>query len=169
MPVSERINRASENEAREMLTKCCGASRWVSGMLARRPFESDDALYAGADEVWSTMARHDVLEALAHHPRIGAHIDELRTRFEATADWASSEQSGAKVASEETLSSLRDGNLRYEERFGHFFVVCATGKSAPEMLALLRERLLNDPETELAIAAREQAKITRIRLEKLGT
>lgn len=169
MQVSERINRASEDEAREMLTRCCGASRWVSGMLERRPFESDEALYLGADAVWSAMTRHDVLEALAHHPRIGADINELRRRYESTADWASSEQSGAKAASEETLSSLRDGNLRYEARFGHLFVVCATGKTAAEMLTLLHERLSNDPEVELAIAAREQAKITRIRLEKLAT
>jgi 2-oxo-4-hydroxy-4-carboxy-5-ureidoimidazoline decarboxylase len=109
-----------------------------------------------------------VIEALAHHPRIGADLDELRKKYASTADWASGEQAGAASASEATLRALQAGNIAYEARFGHLFVVCATGKSASEMLALLEARLHNDAQTELRIAAAEQAKITRIRLEKLA-
>lgn len=168
MSASELIDRASDADAKAMLERCCGASRWVKGMLARRPFGSDASLFAIADEVWGTMERADVLEALDHHPRIGANLDELRKRYGSTASWAASEQAGAGAADESTLLALRDGNVRYEARFGHIFVVCATGKSAKEMLAILEARMPNAPDDELAIAAGEQAKITRIRLEKLS-
>lgn len=151
-----------------MLTRCCGAARWVTGMLTRRPFGSDDALFAAADEVWSAATRDDVLEALTHHPRIGANMDELRKKFATTASWSAGEQSGASSASEETLTALRDGNLRYEARFGHIFVVCATGKTAAEMLALLEARLSHDADEELRVAQQEQGKITKLRLEKLA-
>ncbi len=150
-----------------MLTRVCGSSRWVDGMLTRRPFGTDDALFASADEVWATATREDVLEALTHHPRIGANMDELRKKFASTATWSAGEQQGASSASEETLSALRDGNVRYEQRFGHIFVVCATGKSAAEMLALLEARMPNDADTEIRVAQAEQGKIIRIRLEKL--
>lgn len=137
-------------------------------MVARRPFGSDAALFAAADEEWAKVGREDVLEALAHHPRIGANVDELRKKFASTAAWASTEQAGAAAASEETLHALRDANVRYDARYGHVFVVCATGKSAAEMLAILEARMHNEPDVELRIAAAEQAKITRIRLEKLA-
>lgn len=170
--MSDRIARlldlASEREAEEMLTRCCGALRWVRAMLARRPFKTDEALFRIADEEWAKMEKADVLEALSHHPRIGASLDELRRKYASTADWSAGEQAGAAQASEETLRALRDGNLRYEEKFGHIFVVCATGKSAAEMLAILEARMHNDPATEIGVAAAEQAKITRIRLEKLA-
>jgi 2-oxo-4-hydroxy-4-carboxy-5-ureidoimidazoline decarboxylase len=162
------LDRASEKEARAMLARCCGASRWVEGMLARRPFGSDDALLAAADAVWAEASRDDVLEALSHHPRIGASLDELREKFASTATWSAGEQAGAAAASEDTLAALRDGNVRYEARFGHIFVVCATGRTAAEMLALLEARMPNDPEVEIRVAAAEQGKITRIRLAKLG-
>ncbi|MDQ3035393.1 MAG: 2-oxo-4-hydroxy-4-carboxy-5-ureidoimidazoline decarboxylase [Myxococcota bacterium] len=168
MSAAARLDGATDDEALAMLTRCCGASRWARAMLARRPFGTDEALFRAADEAWAEMAREDVLEALAHHPRIGADRGELRKKYGTTADWAASEQSGAAAANEETLRALRDGNARYDARFGHVFVVCATGKSAAEMLALLEARLDHEPEAELRIAAAEQAKITRIRLEKLA-
>lgn len=161
------LDGASEADARAMLTRCCGASRWVEAMLARRPFGSLEALFAHADDAWSRASREDVLEALTHHPRIGADMDELRKRFASTASWSAGEQSGAASATEETLGALRDGNVRYEARFGHIFVVCATGKSAAEMLALLEARMPNDAATEIRVAQAEQGKITKIRLEKL--
>jgi len=164
---SALLDAASLDDARASLTRCCGAARWVNGMLAQRPFGSDAALFDAAEAVWATMAPSDILEALTHHPRIGADLDELRKRYGATAQWAAGEQAGAAVADEPTLHALRDGNLRYEARFGHIFVVCATGKSAAEMLALLEARLPNERAAELQLAAAEQAKITRIRLEKL--
>lgn len=169
MSASAILDRASETEARDALTRCCGATRWVQAMLARRPYGSDEALFRVADEEWSKVERDDVLEALTHHPRIGANVDELRKKYASTADWSAGEQAGAGAAAEETLLALRDGNVRYEARFGHIFVVCATGKSAAEMLALLEAREHNEPGDEWRIAAAEQAKIIRIRLEKLAT
>jgi 2-oxo-4-hydroxy-4-carboxy-5-ureidoimidazoline decarboxylase len=159
---------ALEHEAASAaLMRCCGARRWAEAMARGRPYADEAALYEAADRAWAAMDRADILEALAHHPRIGADLDALRDRFAATAGWSAGEQAGIAAAGHDVLVALRDGNLRYEERFGHIFIVCATGKSAAEMLALLEERLGNDPERELAIAAAEQAKITRLRLEKL--
>lgn len=168
MSAAATLDAASEADARAMLERVNGASRWVEGMCARRPFGSDAALFAAADEVWKTMGEDDVLEALSHHPRIGANLDELRKKYASTASWAANEQAGAAAASEATLIALREANVRFEERFGHLFVVCATGKTAAEMLAILEARMSADPKTELATAAGEQAKITRIRLEKLA-
>lgn len=168
MSAAARLDTATDSEAHEMLERVCGCARWVAAMTARRPFGSDAALFAAADEEWAKIDREGVLEALAHHPRIGANVDELRKKFASTASWAANEQAGAAAASEETLHALREANLRYDARYGHVFVVCATGKSATEMLALLEGRMQNDPETELRVAAGEQAKITRIRLEKLA-
>ena len=161
MSPAAKLDAMDEPAAREALAASCGAHRWADAMLARRPFGSDTALHRAADEVWSEMEREDVLEAFAHHPRIGGELPKLRER------WPAQEQSGVVGASEETLVALRDENLRYERRFGYIFIVCASGKSAGEMLAILRERIGNDPTTELRIAAAEQAKITHIRLEKL--
>ena len=150
-----------------MLLRCCGSARWAERVAARRPFASDEALFRAADEEWASASRDDVLEALTHHPRIGADLGELRKKYASTASWAAGEQSGAQAASEATLVALRDGNVAYEARYGHLFVVCATGKTADEMLAILRARMDNTHDDELRIAAGEQAKIARIRLEKL--
>jgi 2-oxo-4-hydroxy-4-carboxy-5-ureidoimidazoline decarboxylase len=157
----------SEPEARDALERCCGANRWVAGMLAARPFDDDGALFEAADSVWATLDRDDYLEAFSHHPRIGASLAELRARFPSTSSWSSQEQAGVGAAEERTLEALRAANAAYLERFGYIFIVCASGKSADEMLALLLERLNNAPDDELRVAAAEQAKITRLRLEKL--
>ena len=162
-----RLNALSLDEATEALARCCSAVRWVEAMLARRPFASRAALLAAAAEVWSQMSAEDLREAFAEHPEIGANLAELREKFGATADWASAEQRGAVGASVATLIALRDGNQAYRARFGYSFIVCATGKSADEMRALLEARLANSAELELGIAATEQAKITHLRLEKL--
>jgi allantoicase len=161
------LNAMSVDDARAALLRCCGATRWAGWMLAQRPFASTEALLKAAAGVWGEMQRSDFLEAFAHHPEIGGDVEALAARFPATASWSTSEQSGVAGAGRETLEALRDGNAEYTARFGHVFLVCATGKTAAEMLALLRARLANDPETELRVAAAEQAKITRIRLEKL--
>jgi 2-oxo-4-hydroxy-4-carboxy-5-ureidoimidazoline decarboxylase len=153
-------------EARAALERCCGASRWVDAMLALRPFADRAALFAAADRAFAVLARADWLEAFSHHPKIG-DLDALRSKFATTAGWAGEEQRGASAADEATLRRLAEGNRAYEERFGYIFIVCATGKSASEMLALLEARLGNAPEFELAVAASEQKKITRLRLEKL--
>jgi 2-oxo-4-hydroxy-4-carboxy-5-ureidoimidazoline decarboxylase len=162
------LDAMDDARARAALARCCGASRWVEGMLERRPFLSKEALFSAADQVWSEMERADVLEAFTHHPRIGADLGALREKFAPTKTWSAGEQAGVNLADEATLIALRDGNVEYEARYGHIFIVCATGKSAAEMLEILRARIDNDPAKELAIAAGEQAKITKIRLEKLG-
>lgn len=167
MKVAQKLDAMSEAEARDALTRCCGASRWVAGMLERRPFGNDTHLRSCADEIWAQMGPADWHEAFAHHPRIGASIEALREKFSSTAELSASEQAGAVTASEAELEALRDGNLHYEQRFGHIFIVCASGKSAAQMLALLEARLANDPETELRIAAAQQHEITRLRLDNL--
>lgn len=164
----DRLNEMRPEDAREALEKCNGARRWVDRMLLARPYPSPRALFDAADRIWGELNTADYLEAFGHHPRIG-DIESLRKKFASTANWASQEQSGTAVADEATLQGLADGNRDYEAKFGHIFIVCATGKSAAEMLALLRARLPNDAATEVANAAEEQRKITRIRLEKLIT
>jgi len=132
-------------------------------MLARRPFGSRDALLTAAREEWWALSPDDWLEAFSHHPRIGDRA-ELAARFPATHHLSAREQSAVAHATEDVLTALADANQAYVDRFGFIFIVCATGKTANEMLELLRERLPNDRETELRIAAEEQAKITALRL-----
>ncbi len=161
-----QFNALSTDEAVKDLMRCCGARRWAAQMAARRPFQALDAVLDAADAVWARMDRADFLEAFSHHPKIG-DVAGLRARFAATGPWAAGEQAGVQSAGDDILRRLAEGNTRYEAKFGHLFIVCATGKSAEEMLALLDARLPNRPTAELAIAAGEQAKITRIRLGKL--
>lgn len=154
------------SKAEEELLRCCGCRRWAQAVASKRPFSSREALIAEADREWSRTSREEWLEAMSHHPRIGGK-DALRARFAATQQWSQGEQASVAQADERTLEELARGNAEYEAKNGFIFIVCATGKSAAEMLALLKQRLPNTTEQELAIAAGEQAKITRIRLEKL--
>lgn len=163
----QRLDEADAGEARRLLTACCGGRRWVEVMLARRPFGSAEELLAGARQAWFALSADDWREAFTHHPRIGDR-QALRERFAATAHLSEREQGGVEGASAAVLDRLADANRRYEKRFGYIFIVCATGKSAAGMLALLEARLTNDPETEIQIAAAEQARITELRLMALG-
>lgn len=156
---AEYLNGLPANAARAALTRCCSSRRWVDAMLATCPFASDAALFEAAEDVWWALGRDDWLEAFGGHPRIGEQgIDSF----------ARHEQAGMNRAGEETRAALAQGNREYEARFGHVFLICATGKSATDMLGALRARFGNDPVAELRIAAGEQAKITRLRLEKLA-
>jgi 2-oxo-4-hydroxy-4-carboxy-5-ureidoimidazoline decarboxylase len=119
-----------------------------------------------AEEQWYECTEADWLEAFTHHPKIG-DIDSLKKKFASTATWAAGEQSGAAAASQKVLEDLAKGNDDYEKKFGFIFIVCATGKTAEEMLQLLQDRLPNKKEDELKIAMDEQNKITKLRLEKL--
>lgn len=166
MGTPESFNALEAPQAREALLKCCHSTLWADRMVAARPFASDQELFHMAYTIWQELGAQDYLEAFAGHPRIG-DVNSLREKYAGTAAWAAGEQAGAAAASEETLQGLADGNRMYEARFGHLFIVCATGKSAAEMLALLQARLANDADMELQVAAAEQAKITRIRLENL--
>lgn len=162
----DELDDLSKDMARAELARCCGSTRWVDGMLSRRPFGSKAGLLAAADAAWTPTGEKDWLEAFSHHPRIGGK-DALRAKFAATKSWSQGEQSSVAAADEATLDALEKGNADYEAKFGFIFIVCATGKSAAEMLELLKARLPNDRKKELINAAAEQAKITKIRLEKL--
>ena len=161
-----RINSLDEEAFRAELHRCCASKRWVELMLARRPFTDDAALLKAAEEIWFGLSREDWLEAFSHHPKIG-NVESLREKFQNTSQWAKNEQAAVGRASEETIKKLAEANQVYENRFGYIFIVCATGKSAEEMLAILQNRLSNDPSEEIHIAAREQHKITCLRLMKL--
>jgi 2-oxo-4-hydroxy-4-carboxy-5-ureidoimidazoline decarboxylase len=161
-----RLNKLPELEAHAQLLRCCGAPRWAEGMMKARPFKTEAELFMTADKVWLNLEHRDWLDAFAQHPRIGGK-DALRAKFSATKEWATGEQAGVGSADEEVLDGLARGNEDYERKFGYIFIVCATGKTAAEMLKLLRDRLGNDRQSEIVIAAEEQRKITRLRLEKL--
>jgi 2-oxo-4-hydroxy-4-carboxy-5-ureidoimidazoline decarboxylase len=160
------LNGLSVPECLEALGRCCGSARWAALMEERRPFRDRLDLLDAAEKVWKGLEPEDWLEAFAHHPRIG-DLDSPRTKFPDTADQAEREQSGTRHASGEILRRLAEGNNLYEIKFGYTFIVSAAGKSAEEMLALLKIRLPNDPGPELKFAAAEQLKITRLRLENL--
>jgi 2-oxo-4-hydroxy-4-carboxy-5-ureidoimidazoline decarboxylase len=162
------LNALSLEAARAALGRCCGAQRWVDGMLARRPFADTSQLLATSDEIWAALERSDYLEAFAQHPPIGVDLDQLSRKFASTAGWAAGEQSGAQGADADTVRRLRDQNLAYAQRFGYIFIICASGKSATQLLAALEARLPNPPERELPIAAAEQAAISKLRLQKLA-
>lgn len=132
-------------------------------MMARRPFGTDKKLLFAARVEWFGLTEADWLEAFSHHPRIGDR-DALAARFPATHDLSSKEQAGAGAAPADIIDALAQANQQYVDRFGFIFILCATGKSAEEMLRLLRERLPNDRTAELRVAAEEQAKITALRL-----
>lgn len=149
-----------------MLERCCGSSRWVERMMGRRPFGSEAAMLQAARDEWLALSEADWREAFAHHPKIGDR-DALARRFAATRHLSSREQSGVDAAPEATLAALADRNAAYEARFGYIFIVCATGRSANEMLVLLEQRLGHRPEEEIRVAAEEQARITALRLLEL--
>lgn len=164
--ILDRLNALLPQEALAEFMRCCGTKRWARGMTARRPFHSRSTLLAGAESLWSLLTAADWREAFSHHPKIG-DVEGLRRKFATTSAWTAGEQSGIVGAEEEVLTALARGNADYEAKFGYIFIVCATGKSAAEMREILQGRLPNGPRTELRIAAEEQKKITRLRLEKL--
>lgn len=162
----KRLNALTEEEAEAALLACCSSHAWARRLARRQPFHKVVDLFKASNETWWGLAREDWLEAFRAHPRIG----EKRAAKEVSPDaqlWSEGEQAGTQGASAELLAALQKANHAYEVRFGHFFIVCATGKTTEEMLALLRQRLHNDPDTELRLAAEEQRRITNLRLEKL--
>jgi OHCU decarboxylase len=155
----DELNRLDAGRARAEFLRCCGSARWAAAMAEARPFDDVDTMRTRGDEVWSSLARSDWLEAFAAHPKIG----ERRT----ASAWSAAEQAGVQSADDEVRARLERMNADYEQRFGFIFIVCATGKAPGEMLALLERRLTNRPESELPLAAEEQRKITALRLAKL--
>jgi OHCU decarboxylase len=155
----DRLNRHPREAAEAALLACCGSRRWAALVAAGRPYATPEALHEAAERTWWSLGEADWREAFAAHPRIGEREVADRT--------ARREQRGVAGAPAAMLAALAEGNRRYEERFGHVFLIFATGRTAGEMLAALRERLANDAATELRTAAGEQARITRLRLERL--
>ena len=167
MTLYEYLNQMNEENCFEALMRCCGSRKWAKEMVDKRPYLSDSNVHEKAISIWSNLEKCDYLEAFSHHPQIGADVSSLRKKFKTTASWSASEQSGVSQAKDSTLHLLAKGNKDYIDKFGYIFIVCASGKSASEMLALLLDRLPSTPEEEILIAAGEQAKITALRLEKL--
>ena len=162
----EQLNGSPAEQADEEFLKCCGSKRWAQAMTEARPFADAAELFHKANEIWWKLSEADWLEAFRAHPKIGEK-KAATSQSQQAQNWSSQEQAGVAAASAKIAEELAQGNREYESRFGYIYVVCATGKSAGEMVAILKERLENDPSTELRVAAGEQAKITRLRLEKL--
>lgn len=182
------LNAMPHEEAAANLLKCCGSANWAERMAESRPFRDEQHLFDTADHLWRQLSEADWLEAFRHHPKIGEtpaqesaqssekpvpslqKLDPKPPSATPQADarrWAADEQSATRLAQQQTLEDLARANREYQARFGYIFIVCATGKTAEQMLALLRQRLQNDSDAEIAVAADEQRRITRLRLEKL--
>ncbi|HEY0547632.1 MAG TPA: 2-oxo-4-hydroxy-4-carboxy-5-ureidoimidazoline decarboxylase [Pyrinomonadaceae bacterium] len=160
-----QLNAMTQEEAVAALLQCCGSLKWARKVADERPFDDMRELLLTADHVWWSLDALDWLEAFSAHPKIGEK--KAAPVASESSRWSQEEQAGASRAAVETLDELTLANHDYERRFGYIFIVCATGKSADEMLALMHERLKNEPDTELRIAAEEQRRITHLRLEKL--
>ena len=163
-PILDAFNGADNDAALASLMSCCGSHRWALSVATLRPFKDEEALFTIADFIWTKMQEPDWMEAFRAHPRIGE-----RKPVEASPqskEWSSQEQGAVHESEAEILAALAEGNKRYEEQLSFTYIVCATGKSAEEMLAILQTRLANDRHTELRGAAEQQRQITQIRLRK---
>ena len=156
----------STEKKRDLLFKCCGSQAWVDKMLTVFPVEDLVELLEAAEEKWYQSNEEDWRKAFEHHPKIG-DVNSLREKFTSTKKWAADEQSGVNNSSEKIIEQLATGNNEYEDKFGFIFIVCATGRSAEEMLTSLKARINNSGEEEIKAASSEQLKITKLRLEKL--
>lgn len=162
------LNSLTAHEAAQELLPCCGSKRWAAEMANRRPYPTVELLLIAANEVWWSLDHSDWLEAFRSHPRIGEKKVDGKVSAQSQ-QWSGQEQAGVADGDPETSDSLFALNHTYEQKFGFIFIICATGKTAGEMLTALRERLRHEPEVELPIAATEQSKITELRLKKLLT
>lgn len=162
----ERLNNLSPEDAESELLKCCGSTLWARRMSVERPFHDLQELLTKADAVWWSLDAEDWLEAFSRHPKIGEK-ESARAQAHDALRWSEQEQGGTNSADEETRLALAEANREYERKFSHIYIICATGKTADEMLSILKERLQNDAGKELRVAAAEQRKITHLRLGKL--
>jgi len=162
----ERFNRLSKQKAAKALLDCCASDKWAQQVRERRPFSDRASFFVAADKIWSELPQEDWLQAFRHHPAIGAK--KAKSKQSATASrWSAKEQSTAQSAPPGVLEALAEENKAYAKKYGYVFLICATGKTSEDILKALRQRMSNEPEVELRIAAEEQRKITRLRLEKL--
>ncbi len=159
-----RFNSQPEPAVESELLACCGSRRWAREMAAGRPYRDLSRMSEAADRVWLSLDRADWLEAFRAHPKIG---ERAAGGTQTARRWAEQEQSAARGVSQDVALRLAVRNLAYEKKFGYIFLVDATGKSSEEMLAILEQRIQNDPEREIQEAAEQQRRITRRRLVKL--
>ena len=164
--VLRQWNAMDSAELAAAMADLCGAPAWIARMTVARPFTTADAVFAASDAASQALTDDEWREAFRHHPRIGERTAQ-RAQSAAAAGMSSREQAGVQTAASGDLQALAEGNRAYEQRFGYVFIVCAAGRTVPEMLGMLRDRLTHDPESELRVAAGEQRKITRLRLERL--
>ena len=162
----ELLNRIARAKAVEQLLDCCGSTKWAEEMAGARPFANAAELFAEADKIWAGLSRKEWLAAFRHHPPIGSAKAAGKQSAKAK-QWSRGEQAASQKTSEETRRVLAAANQAYHAAFGYVFLICAAGKSSEEILKSLQQRLGNDAEAELKIAAEEQRKITRLRLEKM--
>jgi 2-oxo-4-hydroxy-4-carboxy-5-ureidoimidazoline decarboxylase len=169
------LNALSADDAERELHTCCAATAWVRRIATARPYADADALVRTSDAAFAGLGEADIEEALRAHPRIGDRLyfpgqptpPTSSGGLDRESSWSRSEQAGVIDADSDVTHSLHEGNVAYEERFGHVFLICATGLSAGQMLAALRERLRNDDATERATVREELRKIANLRLAKL--
>jgi 2-oxo-4-hydroxy-4-carboxy-5-ureidoimidazoline decarboxylase len=157
------LNALPADDAERELRSCCAATAWVRRMVAARPFAAAAALTRAADAAFAELVWPDIEEALQAHPRVGDRPRGL----DRESSWSRGEQAGVLDAAREVAHDLHEGNIAYEKRFGHVFLICATGLSAEQMLAALRDRLGNDEAAERDIVRAELLKIVHLRLAKL--
>ena len=161
------FNNKSAEQAEQGLYQCCGSQKWAKEMMQHFPFHSERDLVTHATNIWYNVCdEKDWRESFTQHPKIG-DVESLTKKFASTSHLAGKEQASVADASAETIQHLAQANTAYETKNGFIFIVCATGKSAKEMLRLLNDRLNNETEDEVRIAMGEQAKITIIRFKKL--
>lgn len=158
----QRFNALPPEEARDLLLACCASTSWADRVLTGRPYDSADDLLQAAEESCRRLGDDDVTEALAAHPRIGDRAEGARREDQ----WSRQEQSSVTDSDQRTQDEIRAGNVRYEERFGQVFLIRAAGRSPEEMLAELRRRLGNDPESERREVHQQLCEITRLRVER---
>ena len=163
--VLARWNELAPLEAAHEILPCCGSQRWAHALVRMRPFQNAAALLARSGEIWEQLDPADWDEAFSSHPRIGEKKAPVSAMAQSAA-WSSQEQSGVAQSAEDVQQRLKEANEEYEQRFGRIYIVCATGKSAEEMLAILFRRLQNDEASELREAAEQQRQITQLRLRK---
>lgn len=154
----DELNHAAEAHATAALLACCGSEQWAKRMTGMRPFVDSTMLHESAESIWQSLEPGDWLEAFSKHPKIGE---------KSNSEWSAQEQQGMSAASSSGSDEMRESNEQYQRLFGWIFIVSATGKSAAEMRTAMKQRLTNDPETELQIAAAEQGRIMHLRIDKL--
>jgi 2-oxo-4-hydroxy-4-carboxy-5-ureidoimidazoline decarboxylase len=160
-----RWNHLPSEEAENEILACCGSRAWARRMDARRPFADEASLLAASDETWRNLGEADWMEAFRSHPRIGETRAEQPSHVRSAA-WSAQEQREAAAGGDVVKITLAEANREYEQRFNRIFIVCANGKTAPELLEILRHRLQNDPESELREAAEQQRQIMQLRIKR---